>query len=301
MPISSRDQKVIWWGVALFVFVVLMVVTPKIPQDQSYHNFADRRNFFGIPNTLNVVSNFPFLIIGVIGLVFTLHDNTFGLSLKGELWGWTAFFFGVAATAFGSAYYHLKPNDNRLVWDRLPMTIAFTSVMAVFIIERIDELTGRASIAPLLGAGVVSVAYWWFANDLRLYALVQFVPCVAIPAMTIALPPRYSHSSYWLWAAGFYLLAKIFEANDMKFYRWTQFLASGHTLKHLSAALVPVFIIIMLYKRNMRNERQSMLDRWKGQWRGTNGVREDRETPASKWRYYWSGSHEQAQSLVSDT
>ncbi len=40
------------------------------------------------------------------------------------------------------------------------MTIAFASVMAVFIIERIDETTGRDSLVPLLIAGAGSVAYW---------------------------------------------------------------------------------------------------------------------------------------------
>jgi hypothetical protein len=43
-------------------------------------------------------------------------------SLQGELWGWTCFYIGVAAVAFGSSYYHLKPNDARLVWDRLPVS-----------------------------------------------------------------------------------------------------------------------------------------------------------------------------------
>ena len=41
---------------------------------------------------------------------------------QGELLGWTCFFIGVTAVAFGSAYYHLKPNDARLVWDRLPVS-----------------------------------------------------------------------------------------------------------------------------------------------------------------------------------
>lgn len=40
----------------------------------------------------------------------------------GEMAGWAIFFFGVTATAFGSAYYHLRPNDSRLVWDRLPVS-----------------------------------------------------------------------------------------------------------------------------------------------------------------------------------
>ena len=30
-------------------------------------------------------------------------------------------------TAVGSSYYHLAPDNERLFWDRLPMTIAFSS------------------------------------------------------------------------------------------------------------------------------------------------------------------------------
>eukprot|EP00249_Psilotum_nudum_P016152 c25681_g1_i2 orf=379-1281(-) len=258
-----KEPKTLVWCVALVSFVVLMLVTPRIPQSQAYHRFADQRNFFGVPNTLNVISNFPFLVIGVVGLVLCLHGNYLGLSLRGEVWGWACFYVGVAATAFGSSYYHLRPDDSRLVWDRLPMTIAFSSLMAVFIIERIDEKKGSASILPLLLAGVISVAYWRFADDLRPYALVQFVPCVAIPIMTIALPPRYTHSIYWLWAAGWYLLAKIEESMDKKIYRWSHYIISGHTLKHLCAAMVPVFITVMLLRRSIKIERQSLWEKWK--------------------------------------
>lgn len=40
------------------------------------------------------------------------------------------------------------------------MTIAFTSIIAIFIIERIDERKGTISIIPLLLAGVISILYW---------------------------------------------------------------------------------------------------------------------------------------------
>jgi len=305
MRIESRGQRAAVWGVAAAVFVILMIITPKIPQDQKYHQFADKRNFYGIPNTLNVVSNFPFLVIGIVGLVLTLHGNNFGLSLKGEVLGWSAFFVGITATAFGSAYYHLKPNDARLVWDRLPMTIAFASVMAVFIIERIDETTGRASVVPLLIAGAGSVAYWRLFNDLRIYALVQFVPCFAIPAMAILLPPKYSHSHYWLWAAAWYLLAKIQEAYDMKFYRWTHFTVSGHTLKHLSAAMVPVVTIFMLYQRSVRIERQSLFEKWRQQARSNGSPRGAGDSLVQRFRAWWNGRafsgsslHDESESLV---
>lgn len=261
-----RKRVVYAWAVALICFIVLMIVTPAIPQSQDYHNFADQRTFFGIPNALNVISNFPFLIIGLIGLVLCHHGNYFKLSLQGELWGWTCFYVGVAAVGIGSSYYHLKPDDASLVWDRLPMTVAFTSIIAIFIIERIDERKGMISIIPLVLAGVISIVYWRFFDDLRPYALIQFVPCIAIPLMAILLPPMYTHSTYWLWAAGFYLLAKVLEATDDVVYKWTHHIVSGHTLKHLFAAMVPVFLTFMLAKRSVEPERQSLFKVWRISW-----------------------------------
>lgn len=117
--------------------------------------------------------------------------------------------------------------------------------------------------------------------------MIQFVPCIAIPLMAILLPPMYTHSSYWLWAAGFafhltstsltflavlwflcithsefnlmiavfYLLAKVEEAADKPIYRWTHHVVSGHTLKHLFAAMVPVFLTLMLAKRSIETQR----------------------------------------------
>ncbi|KAK2642097.1 hypothetical protein Ddye_023860 [Dipteronia dyeriana] len=285
-----RKRTIYAWSVAILCFIVLMIVTPAIPQSQEYHDFADQRQFLGnpfyhfhflhtliyslysfpcfsgIPDFLNVVSNFPFLVIGLIGLVLCFHRNYFKLGLQGELWGWAVFFIGVAAVGVGSSYYHLNPDDARLVWDRLPMTISFTSIIAIFIIERIDEQKGTVSLIPLLLAGVVSILYWRFFDDLRPYALIQFVPCIAIPLMAILLPPMYTHSAYWLWAAGFYLLAKVEEALDKPIYKWTHHIVSGHTLKHLCAAMVPVFLTLMLAQRSIETQRISLLQTWKISW-----------------------------------
>ncbi|KAE9595110.1 putative ceramidase [Lupinus albus] len=183
-----RKRSVYAWLVALFCFLVLMIVTPSIPQSQQYHHFADHRRFFGIPNALNVISNFPFLVIGLIGLILCHHGNYFQLSLQGELWGWTCFYVGVAAVGVGSSYYHLKPDDATLVWDRLPMTVAFTSIVAIFIIERVDERKGMISIIPLVLVGIISILYWRQAyyslvilftifHFLSLYCYLKFSDC----------------------------------------------------------------------------------------------------------------------------
>lgn len=217
--------------------------------------------------------------MGVTGLVLCHYKDYFRLSSQGELWSWTLFFVGVTAVAFGSSYYHLNPNDFTLVWDRLPMTIAFTSIMAIFIIERIDDRAGAKSLAPLVIAGALSIMYWSFFDDLRPYAVVQFVPCIVIPVMAIVIPPMYTHSSYWLWAAGFYLLAKVEEAADKPIYKWTHHVVSGHTLKHVCAAMVPVFLALMLAKRTLEPERVSMLQKWKISWTTVREIRsKDRNT-----------------------
>ncbi|KAK7247377.1 hypothetical protein RIF29_42259 [Crotalaria pallida] len=244
-------------GVALASFILLMLITPKIPQPQKYHDFADKRELFGIPNMLNVVSNFPFLVIGVIGLMFCQHSSYFKLSLQGEVWGWISFYVSVVATAFGSSYYHLSPNHDRLVWDRLPMATAFASLIAILIIERIDAKKGTVSIIPLNMAGILSIIYWRYYDDMRVYGLLQFVSTFAIPLMAILLPPMYTHSEYWLWASGFYPLAMIQETADKVIYACTFHTVSGHTLKHLSAAMVPVLLTIMLAKRNVYSEKLS--------------------------------------------
>ncbi|GLJ05613.1 hypothetical protein SUGI_0021180 [Cryptomeria japonica] len=257
MKLDVKEHRYYVSAAALFCFIFLMLVTPTIPQSQEYHKFADKRNLFGVPNTLNVISIFPFLVIGVIGFVLCLHGNYFGISLRGEVWGWIFFYAAVVATAFGSAHYHLKPDDARLVWDRLPVTVALTSVMVIFIIERIDERTGTAFLFPILMLSTVSIAYWRFFDDLRPYAFVQFIPFIAIPAMTVLLPPKYTHSIYWLWSAGFYLLSEIEEAADRKLYKWTHYIISGHTLKHMSAAMVPILLTLMLSRRSIKIERDS--------------------------------------------
>ncbi|KAF3521474.1 hypothetical protein F2Q69_00050591 [Brassica cretica] len=324
-----KKRTIYSWGAAIVIFVVLMIVTPTIPQSQAYHDFADQRTFFGIPNALNVISNFPFLIIGLIGLVLCFYpDDYFRFSLRGEKLGWTCFFVGVAAVAFGSSYYHLHPDDARLVWDRLPMTIAFTSIMAIFVIERIDEHKGTYSIVPLLLVGLVSILYWrqvlnfglfvpciviplmaillppmythstywlWAAGfyllakveeaaDKPIYSWthhilsVQFVPCIVIPLMAILLPPMYTHSTYWLWAAGFYLLAKVEEAADKPIYSWTHHILSGHSIKHVCAAMVPVFLTLMLAKRSVQTERISLYKTWKISWTRSKGKGTEEES-----------------------
>jgi hypothetical protein len=197
---------------------------PPIPQDQSYHHFADQRTLLGIPNFWNVVSNIPFIGIGAAGLW------QFGRSPATML-----LFLGIFLTGFGSAYYHLEPSDQTLFWDRLPMAIGFMAILAIAIEERVDKRAGAILLWPMTAIGLFSLLLWRWTGDLRLYVWVQFFPCLALPLIFLLFAPRFSGTSYWLIAAMLYALAKLFEFYDSAIYSAGTIL-SGHTLKHFAAA-----------------------------------------------------------------
>jgi hypothetical protein len=231
---------------------------PPIPQSLAYHNFADQRTLFGIPHALNVLSNLPFLYVGAAGLAFLVRQprdrEIPHVVRRAERWPWLVFFAGVAGTAVGSSWYHLAPDNARLVWDRLPMTLAFMSLLAAMIAERIDVRAGLSLLGPLLLAGLGSVLYWHWtelrgAGDLRPYAAVQFFPLLAIPLVLLLFPPRYTAAGGLWMALAWYGLAKLFEDLDGPIWTLSAHTVSGHTLKHLAAAASAWVVLRMLRRR----------------------------------------------------
>ncbi|HTU23349.1 MAG TPA: hypothetical protein VMG10_35265 [Gemmataceae bacterium] len=234
-----------------------LVCLPPLPQSLIYHHFADNRTLWGVPNCLNVVSNVPFLLVGVWGLWYVLHRQTETRSSfldPVERWPFVLFFAGVGLTAFGSAYYHLEPNNDRLVWDRLPMTVAFMSLFAAVLGERIDVRFGIRLLLPLIVLGIGSVWYWHATEqqgrgDLRPYYVVQFYPMLALPLLMLFLPPRYTRTVDLFAALSWYVLAKVCEhPGDRPIYELGH-VVSGHTLKHLAAAAAAYWILRMLQQR----------------------------------------------------
>jgi hypothetical protein len=199
-----------------------------IEQNTQYHNFSDENYHFNIPNFWNVVSNLPFLLIGLFGLI-KIKSIT---SMPRQ---YVFFFLGVSFVAFGSAYYHWNPNNQTLVWDRLPMTIAFMSLFSIVISEFINEKKGQQLLFSLIGLGVLSVLYWIYFDDLRIYLLVQFLPMLAIPVILLFFRSKYSLTRGYWWLLLAYILAKVFEHFDTQI-NLSLGVISGHSLKHLMAA-----------------------------------------------------------------
>ena len=49
--------------------LLLLILLEPIQQSQSYHDFSDNVTFSSVSNFWNVISNIPFLIVGVWGMV----------------------------------------------------------------------------------------------------------------------------------------------------------------------------------------------------------------------------------------
>ncbi|KAJ4708198.1 Alkaline phytoceramidase (aPHC) [Melia azedarach] len=250
-----RGRKTRIWGGAFLCWLFLMLATPKVPLSPHGNLFADMRNFLGVPNTLNVITNFPFLIVGVIGFVLTLQGSFFKISFRGEVWGWALFYAGIAGVAFGSAYYHLKPDEDRVMWDTLPMMIAYASLFSTFLVERVGVKIGLSCLIALVSVAFLSMSYARIFNDFRLCMTFQLIPCLAIPVMVFFLPPKYTHSRFWIYAAGVHIIAKFEAIADRKIYHANHYIISGHSLEHLCSAIIPVLLTIMLLCRSTRFQR----------------------------------------------
>jgi hypothetical protein len=246
--LNLENKKIGITAIALvsMIGIVGVLMLDPIAQDIEYHLFRDQRTMLNIPNFWNVISNLPFLLVGVMGLHSIRHSRSIRLIAEMRT-AYILLFVGVSLVAFGSGYYHLWPSNGTLVWDRLPMTIAFMALFSVIIAEFTSVQLGKFALWPLIIFGAFSVIYWHFTEargegDLRLYALVQFLPMMVIPLILLFFKSRFTCTSgYWLLLCA-YVLAKAFEYFDEAIYNLLS-LFSGHSLKHVVVAFGILFLL----------------------------------------------------------
>lgn len=241
--------------------IIVTAVIAPIPQDLNYHIFSDSQEHFGIPNFWNVLSNLPYIAFGVFGLTQTLiskQNIAFGyLPLS------SAFFIGLTLSGLGSAYYHYAPSNESLVWDRLPMTVAFMAFFTTVLSLHFSLENKRYPILiALITFGATSVYYWAYTEnigkgDLRPYAVIQFLPIILIPAIMLMFKSARYDTKYIGWIIGVYVLAKATEHFDSEIDAMLGF--SGHSTKHIVSAFAGLFYLklthsIQVIQKSVTNE-----------------------------------------------
>lgn len=227
------------------------LVHGPIAQLPDYHNFADQTRLFGIPHFADVSSNLGFALVALWGLVKLTPSSRHSAITNGWA-GYRLFLIGLLLTAIGSSYYHLDPDNARLVWDRLPIALACGGLLA----GAWGDTRRRSStmLSALLGVtAILSVAWWYFTEqagngDLRPYLLLQGLPILLIPLWQwIHDVPRYDRRAF-AGALLLYVIAKLAEIGDHQIAAVTGTI-SGHTLKHLLAAVAATLIVANLIQR----------------------------------------------------
>ncbi|OUS33042.1 hypothetical protein A9Q98_00030 [Thalassotalea sp. 42_200_T64] len=242
-------------GVISSLVFLFFTFIPALPQSIEYHNFADQANFYSIPNTLNVLSNFPFIAVGLYALTKIGHNSTELFDHKLAL-SYQLFFAGLIATGVGSSFYHVNPNNFTLIFDRLGIAFSFMAIFSALLGEFISVTLGKKCLLPFIFIGIGSVIYWGVSEhfqqgDLRVYLLVQYLPMIILPIIVLTKAWPYTDKNQCFTLIAIYFLAKLCELFDNELYDLIQ-IVSGHTLKHLFAAFAGYWMYWILIHRKQR-------------------------------------------------
>lgn len=232
-------------ALAIALLVGLALLAGPIPQPADYHAFADQQMLFGVHHGFDVWSNLGFALVALWGWS-KLSPRRHEPALAAGWPGYRLFLIALLCTAFGSAYYHLAPDNARLVWDRLPIALACAGLLAGM---RGTNLHRDASLATGVLAlfGLASVGWWMLTEqagrgDLRPYLLLQIAPLLLLPLWQwLGKAPEAER-----WTMGgallLYVAAKLAELADHQIAALTSPL-TGHTLKHLLATAAAAAVI----------------------------------------------------------
>lgn len=263
------------WRTGVILSIVLlgagvMASLPRLAQPSAFHHFADTRAWLGVPNFMDVVSNAPFALASLLGLVnLRRRGRSERASVAGAMLPLmaidrmclVALFVGMGLTALGSSYYHLAPGNERLFWDRLPMVLTFVSLLATLVAERVSPKTAAWLLGPLLMAGATSLVYWEHTEhmgqgDLRPYFLIEGAALVSVLLVVTLYTARYLPTRWLMLGLGCYAGAVVLEQLDrVVWHLWDGLgvaLVSGHTLKHLSAGAGALVLAWMIEARPAR-------------------------------------------------
>jgi hypothetical protein len=220
---------------ALLVLLTVAILGPVVLQPTHQHDFADQRFFGYLPFAADVLSNLPFAIWGLAGLL-VLRSSGLEHLARTTLALAALFFTGLIVTAVASSWYHLQPDNTGLMVDRLGMTVAFAGLLGLAAGQHASLRAGAllSGLVLLLGAG--SVGFWSVSGNLLPWLVLQFggMGLILWIATRKALPGALAVR--WGLVILIYTVAKVLELADHAVYDLTAHVISGHSLKHVVAS-----------------------------------------------------------------
>jgi hypothetical protein len=240
--------------IAACLGLLAAIFGPSVAQPEHYHGFADQRILLGLPLAMDVLSNLPFAIAAIWGLLalYRSPSATQSFSTQAQPALAALFFGGLLVTAVCSGYYHLLPDNATLAIDRLGMVIAFAGLLGVAVADKVSSRAGIAIAALVLAAGPLTVGVWADSGNLLPWVLLQGGGMLLIALLAVRRPLKDSWGLQLLPVVIFYAAAKLLELGDHQVFEWTGGMISGHSLKHIVAAFAAWPVIAAIYRQRTR-------------------------------------------------
>jgi hypothetical protein len=213
------------------------------------HPFIDARTLMGVPNAMDVFTNAPLALAGLWGL-HAMKRQSLPAATR---WAAHTFFVGLLLTGLGSAWYHWAPDAAGLVWDRLGMAVTFAGAMALAVGERVGQASSRQTLQVVLPLAVLSAGLPLWADNVLPWAVVQFGGMTLIVWLALRQPAVGAIGVRLGSLIGLYALAKLLESGDDFVFHLSGETVSGHSLKHMAAALAAWPVIAALCPTNHRS------------------------------------------------
>jgi len=230
---ARRAEIALAWAIALLALLAALLPVSHLPAH--YHDFADQRGWLGLPCAMDVLTNLPFALMGAWGFA-RLRRVSAGRVGKARRVLAGVFFAGLMLTMLCSSIYHWAPGDGGLCIDRLGMSLAFAGMLGLAAAERVSARAGLA-LAAVTAIAAPAAALMAWAGNMTPWAVLQGGGLVLLAAL--AARRRVSGALGFSIAAviAFYAAAKALELADAPVFALTHGLISGHSAKHLVAAL----------------------------------------------------------------
>ena len=237
---------------ALAAFVaalaLLAVLAPVTHLPVGYHDFADQRAWLGLPNAMDVLTNAPFALLGAWGLAWLRRVPAHALAPTSRVLA-VLFLAGLVSAALASGVYHLHPHDGSLCLDRLGMAPAFAGLLGLAVAERVGARAGVALAVLVALAAPATALIDALTGNMTPWSVLQGGGLVLLLALCGRAPRAGALGFSITGVLAAYSVAKALELADAPVFAALHGVLSGHSAKHVAAALAALPLIVALRRR----------------------------------------------------
>lgn len=232
--------------------LLILLLSERIGQPVGYHELADQRLLFTLSGTGDLISNIPFVVFGILGLVL-IYFGKISFQTDYDKYLIHALLAVSILAGINSFVYHIKPNNTLIIFDRFTILFGISIFSSYVISFNRGVSSSLKCLIIFIIYGLMSLLYWSFTDlsgvdDIRFYGFFQ----TATVAMSVIVALRSFRENFWIVVGtGLFVVSRPLELMDHEVFHWTGENLSGHSMKHILISLViPCVLAHLMLRRS---------------------------------------------------